>query len=43
VSGDHRQGSFSFDSRNGMGTIPYYDIMGPVALRVFPFNKMRSF
>jgi signal peptidase I len=43
VSGDHRQGSYSYDSRNGLGTIPFYDVMGPVSLRIFPFNKIRSF
>lgn len=43
VSGDHREGSFSFDSRNGMGTIPLYDVVGPVSLRIFPFTKIRSF
>ena len=43
VSGDHRQGSYSYDSRNGLGTIPFYDVVGPVGLRVFPFNKIRSF
>ncbi len=43
VSGDHRQGSFSYDSRNGLGTIPLYDVVGPVALRIFPFNKIRTF
>ncbi len=43
VSGDHRQGSFSYDSRNGMGTIPLYDVMGPVSLRIFPFTKVRAF
>lgn len=43
VSGDHRQGSFSLDSRNGLGTIPYYDVVGPVSLRIFPFNKIRTF
>jgi signal peptidase I len=46
VSGDHRQGNFSYDSRNGangMGTIPLYDVIGPVSWRIFPFNKMRSF
>jgi len=43
VSGDHRQGSYSYDSRNGLGTIPFYDVVGPVSLRVFPFNKIRSF
>lgn len=43
VSGDHRQDNFSYDSRNGLGTIPYYDIIGPVELRLFPFNKIRMF
>jgi signal peptidase I len=46
VSGDHRQGNFSYDSRNGangMGTIPLYDVVGPVSWRIFPFNKIRSF
>lgn len=43
VSGDHRQESFSYDSRNGLGTIPYYDIVGPVKFRVFPFTKLRAF
>lgn len=43
VSGDHRQGNFSFDSRNGLGTIPFYDVIGPVSLRIFPFNKIRFF
>jgi len=43
VSGDHRQGDFSFDSRNGLGTIPFYDVIGPVSSRVFPFDKIRWF
>lgn len=43
VSGDHRQASYSYDSRNGLGTIPLYDIIGPATLRVYPFNAMRSF
>jgi len=43
VSGDHRQGSFSLDSRNGLGTIPFYDVVGPVSLRIFPFDKIRWF
>lgn len=43
VAGDHRQDGYSYDSRNGMGTIPYYDIVGPVSFRIFPFNKIRSF
>jgi signal peptidase I len=46
VSGDHREGNFSLDSRNGssgLGTIPLYDVVGPVALRIFPFDKIRGF
>jgi signal peptidase I len=43
VSGDHREGSYSYDSRNGLGTIPLYDVVGPVSMRIFPFNKIRSF
>jgi len=43
VSGDHRQGSYSYDSRNGLGTIPLYDIVGPVWMRVFPFNELKTF
>lgn len=43
VSGDHRQGNFSFDSRNGLGYIPLYDVVGPVSLRIYPFNKIRTF
>lgn len=43
VSGDHRAGNFSYDSRNGLGTIPLYDVIGPVSFRIFPFNKIRSF
>lgn len=43
VSGDHRQDSYSFDSRNGLGTIPLYDVVGPVGMRIFPFNKLRFF
>ena len=43
VSGDHREGSYSYDSRNGLGTVPYFDIVGPVSYRIFPFSKLRSF
>jgi signal peptidase I len=43
VSGDHRQDSFSFDSRNGLGYIPLYDVVGPVSFRIFPLNKIRTF
>jgi len=46
VSGDHRQDSYSYDSRNGrngLGTIPFYDVVGPVSIRLFPFNVIRNF
>ncbi len=43
VSGDNREGSNSWDSRNGLGTIPYCRIIGPVALRIFPFDRIRAF
>ena len=43
VSGDNREGSNSWDSRNGLGTIPYCRIIGPVAFRLFPFDKIRTF
>lgn len=46
VSGDHRQGNYSLDSRNGssgLGTIPFYDVVGPVSMRIFPFDKVRGF
>lgn len=43
VAGDHRQGNFSLDSRSGLGTIPYYDVVGPVGLRIWPLNKVRTF
>ena len=43
VSGDHRQESYSYDSRNGLGTIPLYDVIGPVSFRLFPFQNIRTF
>lgn len=43
VSGDNRYGSFSYDSRNGLGTVPLYDVIGPVTTRIFPFDKLRFF
>ena len=43
VAGDNREGTHSYDSRYGLGTIPYCRIIGPVALRLFPFNQMRLF
>ena len=48
VVGDHREGSYSMDSRNGdgrasLGTIPLENIVGPVTLRIWPFDKITSF
>ena len=43
VSGDNREGSYSKDSRNGLGTIPYCRIVGPVSMRIFPFNRIDLF
>lgn len=42
VIGDHRDGEFSLDSRNGLGTIPLFDIVGPVGARIFPLDKISS-
>jgi signal peptidase I len=43
VAGDHRQEGFSLDSRDGLGTIPYDDLIGPVSLRIYPFTQFRTF
>ncbi|MBI3494829.1 signal peptidase I [Candidatus Saccharibacteria bacterium] len=43
VMGDHRQGNYSLDSRSGLGTIPLQDIVGPVGMRIFPFQQFRFF
>lgn len=43
VSGDNREGTHSFDSRNGLGTVPYCRIIGPVMFRMYPFDKIRLF
>ena len=43
VCGDNRVGDNSYDSRSGLGFIPTYDIIGPVALRIFPLNAVDSF
>ncbi len=43
VAGDHREGSYSYDSRSGLGLIPYYDVVGPVGLRIYPIDKIRTF
>ncbi|MDO4967691.1 MAG: signal peptidase I [Candidatus Saccharibacteria bacterium] len=43
VAGDNREGTHSYDSRYGLGTVPYCRIIGPVVVRLFPFNQMRFF
>lgn len=43
VAGDNREGNNSLDSRSGLGTVPLYDIIGPVKVRLFPFDKFRLF
>lgn len=43
VAGDHRQEGFSLDSRDGLGTIPYRELIGPVSLKIYPFTQFRSF
>lgn len=43
VAGDNREGSHSFDSRSGLGTIPFCRIIGPAAVRIYPFDKIQLF
>lgn len=43
VAGDNRIGGNSFDSRVGLGTIPLFDVVGPVALRIYPFNTITTY
>lgn len=43
VAGDNRIGGNSYDSRVGLGTIPLFDIVGPVSLRIYPFNKFSTY
>lgn len=43
VIGDNHDGVESLDSRNGLGTIPLNDIIGPVELRIYPFTEARAF
>lgn len=43
VSGDNREGSYSWDSRNGLGTIPLGLVVGPAAVRIYPFSGWRAF
>lgn len=42
VIGDNRGGQESLDSRNGLGLIPLDNIVGPVALRIYPFSKIST-
>jgi len=43
VGGDNRIGGNSYDSRTGLGTIPLFDIVGPVAYRIWPLPTITSF
>lgn len=43
VAGDNREGSHSFDSRSGLGTVPFCRIIGPAVLRIYPFDAIRTF
>ena len=43
VMGDNRIGDYSCDSRDCMGPIPLYNVIGPVALRIFPFTQITNF
>lgn len=43
VCGDNRIGNNSYDSRTGLGMIPTYDVVGPVALRIWPIPKITIF
>ena len=43
VSGDNREGTHSYDSRNGLGTVPYCRIVGPALVRIYPFDSLRVF
>lgn len=43
VAGDNREGTHSFDSRSGLGTVPYCRIIGPAVLRIYPFDAIQFF
>lgn len=43
VAGDNREGEHSYDSRSGLGTIPYCRIAGPALVRIFPLDGIRLF
>lgn len=42
VVGDHRDGH-SYDSRNGLGQVPFHNVIGPVSIRLFPLTNFRTF
>ncbi len=43
VCGDNRIDGHSYDSRTGLGTIPTFDIIGPVSLRIWPLPSLHLF
>lgn len=43
VIGDHREGSYSADSRQYLGDIPLYDVIGPVVLRFWPLTSFQIY
>lgn len=43
VVGDHRQGEYSYDSRSGLGDIPLFDVVGPVAIRIWPITNFEIY
>lgn len=43
VIGDHREGNYSYDSRNGLGQVPFHLVIGPVSMRLFPLTHFRLF
>lgn len=43
VVGDNRVANYSYDSRSGLGTVPLYDVVGPVGIRLYPFDQIRAF
>lgn len=43
VSGDNRIGGNSYDSRTGLGAIPLFDVIGPVAFRIWPVTGLSAY
>lgn len=43
VVGDNRQGDQSFDSRNGLGTVPLENIQGRLLLRFIPIKNFKIY